>query len=283
ETNIFYGGTSRYYLYEDRNDDNQIMANTIFNTRFTDRITFTAAANYRSLKSHNYANMIDLLGGNGYLDIDTFNQGDSAQSDLNNPERTIGVGDTYKHSYEFDATEYDGFAQAQFAYPAVDFYLGARVGKTTYQRNGLYRNGSYPDENDSFGKSEKLDFTTFGGKAGATYKITGRHALEVNGAYFTNAPSLRNSFGNSRQNNNTVIGLTEETNIKIDGSYIYRTSCVKARLTGYYSLLRDASEISFFYADGISVQGRSSTTAFVQEVLTDVDKRNIGAELGIEA
>src|SRR5690606_11514791 len=55
------------------------------------------------------------------------------------------------------------------------------------------------------------------------------------------------------------------------------------RVTGYYSLLRDASEISFFYADGISVQGRSATTAFIQEVLTDIDKRNIGAELGIEA
>lgn len=283
ETNILYGGTSRYYLYEDRNDDNQIMANTILNTRLSDRITFTAAANYRNLNSHSYANMIDLLGGNGYLDVDTFNQGDSAQSDLNNPDRTIGVGDTFKYSYEFDATEYDGFAQAQFAYSAVDFYLGARVGKTTYQRNGLYKNGSYPDENDSFGKSEKLDFTTFGGKAGATYKITGRHAIEVNGAYFTNAPSLRNSFSNSRQNNSTVIGLTEETSINIDGSYIYRTSFIKARLTGYYSLLQDASEISFFYADGISVQGRSATTAFVQEVLTDVDKRNIGGELGIEA
>src|SRR5690554_2874886 len=283
ETNIFYGGTSRYYLYEDRNDDNQIMANTILNTRLTDRVTLTAAANYKNLKSHNFANMIDLLGGNGYLDIDSFNQGDKAQSDLNNPDRTIGKGDTFKYSYEFDATEYDGFAQAQFTYSAVDFYLAGRIGQTTYQRNGLYRNGSYPDENDSFGKSEKLEFTTFGAKAGATYKITGRHAIEVNGAYFTDAPSLRNSFSNSRQNNATVIGLTEEKTMNIDGSYIFRSPFIKARLTGYYSLLQDASEISFFYADGISVQDRSSTTAFVQEVLTDVDKKNVGGELGIEA
>ena len=283
ETNIFYGGTSRYYLYEDRNDDNQIMANTILNTRLTDRITFTAAANYKNLNSHSYANMMDVLGGNSYLDVDTFNQGDKAQSDLNNPNRVIGAGDTFKYSYEFDATEYDGFAQAQFAYSSVDFYLAGRVGKTTYQRNGLYKNGSYPGENDSFGKSEKLDFTTYGGKGGATYKITGKHAIEVNGTYFTNAPTLRNSFSNSRQNNNTVIGLKEETNINIDGSYIYRTPFIKARVTGYYSLLQDASEISFFYADGISVQGRSATTAFIQEVLTDVDKRNVGFEFGLEA
>ncbi len=283
ETNVFYGGTSRYYLYEDRNDDSQIMANTILNTRLTDRISLTAAANYKSFNSHNYANMIDLLGANSYLDVDTFNQGDSAQSDLNNPDRSVGAGDTFKYSYEFDATEYDGFVQAQFAYSSVDFYVAGRVGKTTYQRDGLYKNGSYPDENKSFGKSEILDFTTFGTKAGATYKITGKHAIEVNGAYFTNAPTLRNSFSNSRQNNNTVIGLTEQTNINFDGSYIYRTPFIKARATGYYSLLQDASEISFFYADGISVQGRSATTAFVQEVLTDVDKRNVGFEFGLEA
>ncbi len=283
ETNIFYGGTSRYYLYEDRNDDNQLMANTILNARLTDRISLTASLDYKNLNSHNYANMIDLLGGNGYLDVDSFNQGDAAQNDLNNPDRVVGKGDTFKYNYEFDATEYGGFVQAQFSYAAVDFYLAGKAGKMTYQRNGLYRNGSYANDNESFGKSEKLDFTTYGAKAGATYKISGKHALEINGSYFTDPPSLRNSFSNSRQTNATVIGLTEEKTMNVDASYIFRTSKVKARLTGYYTLLQDASEIGFFYADGISVQGRSATTAFVQEVLTNVDKRNIGGELGIEA
>lgn len=283
ETNIFYGGTSRYYHYEDRNDDNQLMANTILNARLTDRIALTGALNYRSLNSHNYANMLDLLGGNGYLDVDTFNSGDAAQNDLDNPNKIVGKGDTFKYNYELDAMEYNGFLQAQFSYSAVDFYLAGKVGQTSYQRNGLYRNGSYAEGNASFGKSEKLEFTTYGGKAGLTYKISGKHALEVNGSYFTDAPSLRNSFSNSRQNNATVIGLTEEKTMNIDGSYLFRTPIIKARLTGYYSLLQDASEISFFYADGISVQDRSATTAFVQEVLTNVDKRNIGGEFGIEA
>lgn len=283
ETNMLYGGTSRYYLYEDRNDDNMLMANSILNTIINDNITLTAALNYRGLNSHNYAKMKDLLGGNGYLDVDTFNTGDEAQSDLNNPDRVIGKNDTFKYSYELDASEVDGFVQGQFTYSVIDFYVAARMGQTSYQRNGLYRNGSYPDENDSFGKSKKLDFSTYGAKGGFTYKISGKHAVTVNGAYFTNAPTLRNSFSNSRQNNNTVIDLTEEKNMNIDASYVYRTPFVKARLTGYYSLLQDASEISFFYADGISIQDRSSTTAFIQEVLTDIDKRNIGLEMGIEA
>lgn len=281
ETNVFYGGTSRYYLYEDRNDDNQLMANTILTSRINDHVALTASLNYRKLNSNNFANMIDLLGGNGYLDIDTFNTGDEAQSDLNNPDRVVGEGDTFKYNFELDATEYGGFAQGQFTYSKVDFYLAGKVGKTTYQRNGLYKNGNFAD--NSFGKSKELDFTTYGVKAGATYKITGRHLLEFNGAYFADAPTLRNSFSNSRQNNATVNGLTEQKNMNVDGSYIFRSPIVKARLTGYYTLMQDASEISFYYADGISVPGRSATTAFVQEVLTGVDKKNVGGEFGIEA
>ncbi|MGO3182870.1 MAG: carboxypeptidase-like regulatory domain-containing protein [Aequorivita sp.] len=282
ETNIFYGGTSRYYLYEDRNDDKQISANTILTSQLTENIELNASFNYRSLKSNNFASMIDLLGGNGYLDIDSFNTGEAAQNDLNNPNRIINEDDTFKYNFEIDATDYSGFVQAQFSYSTVDLYLAGKLGKTSYQRNGLYRNGSYADDNDSFGKSEKLDFTTYGVKAGMTYKLSGRHILEVNTAYFTNAPTVRNAFSNSRQNNATVIGLTEEKYINIDGSYIFRSPILKARLTGYYTLMQDASEISFYYADGISVPGRSASTAFVQEVLTDIDKRNVGAELGIE-
>lgn len=283
ETNVFYGGTSRYYLYQDRNDDKQLSANTILTSQLTDNIGITASLNYRNLNSNNFAYMIDLLGGNGYLDIDTFTLGDEAQNDLNNPNRVVGEDDTFKYNYELDASDFSGFAQAQFSYSKLDFYFAGKVGKTTYQRNGLYKNGNFAD--NSFGKSKKLDFTTYGAKAGGTYKISGRQAFELNTAYFTDAPTLRNSFSNSRQNNETVIGLTEEINISVDGSYIFRSPIVKARLTVYYTLMQDASEISFYYADGISVQGadRAVENSFIQEILTGVNKKNIGAELGIEA
>src|SRR5690606_3284103 len=259
---IFYAGTSRYYLYEDRNDDKQLSANTILTSQITDNIGITASLNYRNLNSHNFANMIDLLGGNGYLDVDSFNLGNAAQNDLNNPNRIIGEDDIFKYNYELAASDYSGFAQAEFSYSKVDLYVAGKVGQTSYQRNGLYRNGSFGEGNESFGKSDKLDFTTFGGKAGATYKLSGRHALEVNTAYFTEAPTLRNSFSNSRQNNFTVNNLgvagdllQEEKNISVDGSYIFRSPIIKARLTGYYTMMQDATEISFYYLDGVYAQG----------------------------
>ncbi|MEX2350561.1 MAG: TonB-dependent receptor [Flavobacteriaceae bacterium] len=281
ETKIFYGGTSRYYLYDDRNDDTQLMTNTILTAKVNENISINGALNYRSLNSKNYASMLDLLGGTGYLDIDSFSTGDEAQSDLLNPNRIVGEGDTFKYNFEMDATYYEGFAQAQFKYKVIDFYLGANASQTSYQRTGLYQNGNFPD--NSLGESEKLDFTNYGAKGGFTYKLSGRHLFDVNAAYLTKAPSLRNSFSNSRQNNSIVKDLDSEKVQNIDASYIYRSPMVKARLTGYYTMIEDATEISFYYADGITGISRDVDNAFVQEVLSGADKRHVGLELGVEA
>ena len=292
-TNSAFGGPARYYLYDDRTDDRQIYANTILNSQLTNNIKLTAALRYRKLNSENFAYMVDLLGAENYLDVDTFSSGDEAQSDLQNPNRLVDEEERFSYNYELDATVYSGFAQAQFKYKKVDFYLAGKMGKTSYLRTGLYQNGNFPD--NSLGESEEMEFTTYGGKAGATYKITGKHFVQLNAGYFTKAPSMRNSFSNSRQNNDVVIGLEEEKIKSADLSYLFRSRIINARLTGYWSLMEDATEISFYYADGIASpvaqnqpQGtsglaRNQTTAFVQEVLTGIEKKHIGTELGIEA
>lgn len=107
--------------------------------------------------------------------------------------------------------------------------------------------------------------------------------LGVNAAYLTKPPNLRNSFSNSRQNNAVVEDLKSEEISNIDFSYRFRSALIKARLTGYFSQIKDATEISFYYADGLSGLGRNSTTAFVQEVLSGIDKQYFGLEFGIEA
>ena len=73
----------------------------------------------------------------------------------------------------------------------------------------LYENGYFRGDR-SFGKSEKLDFSNFGFKGGATFKVTGRHLLDVNAGFYTKAPDIRNSFSNAPQSNDVTIGLTEE-------------------------------------------------------------------------
>ena len=273
------GGNSIYALYEDRVDDKQLSINSILSSEINENILLNASVNYKHLKSENFAELLDLLGGNGYLDIDGFATDiNDAQNDLQNPNRVVQEGDTFKYNYNIYADVISGYAQAQFKYNKVDFYLSASVTNTQYQREGVFENGGFPGE-ESLGKGEELTFTGFGGKGGFTYKVTGKHLIDVNAGYITRAPSIRNTFSNSRENHDVVPNITEEKISSVDMSYIFRSPIVKAKLTGYYTKIEDASEISFFFADGIG----GDNTAFVQEILQGIDKKHIGIELGIDA
>jgi hypothetical protein len=275
-------GLSTYSIQQDRTDDTQLTLNTILNSRISENITINGNLNYRNLKSENFAELVDLLGGTGYLDVDNFGDGGTeSNSDLQNQNRIVQLGERYKYNYDLNADVISGFAQAQFKYSAVDFYAGVSASQTSYQRTGLYQNGYFPEEGRSLGESEKIDFTNYGVKGGLTYKITGRHLIDLNAGYLTKAPNLRNSFANARQNNDIVQNLSEEKIQNIDLSYIYRSPIVKARLTGYYTGFEDQTEIGFFFTQ--NALGNDDANAFVQEIVTGIEKRNIGAELGIEA
>lgn len=277
-SNATNGGNAIYALYEDRVDDKQFTANTILTSELNENIILNASINYKSLKSENFAYVLDLLGASTYLDIDGFATDiDEAQNDLLNPNRLVSEGDKFKYNYNLYANVLNGYAQAQFKYNKVDFYLSGSVSNTEYQREGLYQNGGFAS--NSFGKGEKLAFIGYGGKGGLTYKISGKHLLDFNGGYIIRAPSLRNTFSNSRENHNIVPNITEEKITSADASYIFRSPIIKAKITGYYTKIEDASEISFFFADGIG----GDNTAFVQEILQGIDKKHIGGELGIEA
>ncbi|MEZ4818026.1 MAG: carboxypeptidase-like regulatory domain-containing protein [Flavobacteriaceae bacterium] len=278
-------GYSSYVLQEDRVDDTQLTLNTILSTEVNENITLNGTLNYRNLKSDNFATITDLLGGTGYQDFDRFFEGDDDtnfnQSDAQNPDRIVQEGDIYKYHYELNANVLSGFAQAQFKYSDIDFYLGANVTNTSYQRTGIFQNGYFQEGNRSLGDSEKLSFTNFGVKGGLTYKVTGRHLIDLNGGYFTKAPTLRNSFANARQNNDVIDNLTEEKVQSADLSYIYRSPIVKARATAYYAGFQDATEINFFFTQ--DTRSGANSDAFVQEILQGIEKRNMGVEMGIEA
>jgi hypothetical protein len=277
---------SVYVLYEDRTDDKLITANTIMNSQIADNIIMNASVSYRNLKSNNFQNLLDLLGGLYFSDVDPFFAGSQSQPDLNNPNRLVGEGDKYGYNYNILATSLDAFTQFKFTYNKVDFYLAQSYSRSEYQREGLYQNGIYPQT--SFGKSRKVEFDNFGFKGGLTYKITGRHLIDINAIYMTKAPTVRNTFPNARLNNQITAGLVSETIYGGDISYVIRAPRVKARATAFYNKILDATEVSFFFAEGLGIVDElgnlnsGNGNAFVAEIVTGLDKKNMGLEFGLE-
>lgn len=263
---------SIFVLYEDRTDDTTITANSIFSTRLSDNIVMNAGATFTKSKSENFKNLLDLLGGNFYNDLNLFGVGSQQQSDLNNPNRIVGVNEKYGYNYNINATKLDAFTQFKFTYKKVDFYLAQTFVRNSYQREGLYRNGYNPT--NSFGKSAKMNFDNFGFKGGLTYKITGRHYIDFNGVYMSKAPNTKDVFPYARQNNTTTENISNEGISSMDLSYIIKAPKLKARFTGFYNETKNSTDVAFYYTDGLG--------KFVTEVTTGQDKKNIGIEAGIE-
>ena len=277
-TNASVGLNNAYVLYEDRNNDKQVTINTIYNTDLNNHISINGKLEYKRLQSQNFAEVIDLLGGIGYLDINNFaDTATQRQNDIANPNRVVGVRDKFRYNFNLHSEFMNAFVQAQFKYNKVDFFAAINMSRSRNQREGLYQNGRF--ENTSLGLSDALSFTNYGVKAGGTYKINGRNLIDANVGYLTQAPTLRNSFSNSRENNNTVENLQSERVLSLDASYIRRSPIITSRLTGYYTSIKEATEISFYFADGVG----GDNTAFVQEILSGIEKKQVGLELGLEA
>ncbi len=275
---------SRTVLYEDRNDEDIITGNLNLTSQLSDNIFIAAGVNYHDSRTKNFKNMLDLLGGNYYIDKINFGFGNQQQANLNNPNRKVVVNDQYGYNYDINVTKFDAFTQFKFTYKKADFYMAQTYSQSTYQREGFYRNGYFP--NNSFGKSEEKVFENFGFKGGFTYKLTGRHLFDINAIYMTKAPNAKDVFPNARVNNSTTENLTNERIKGFDASYIIRAPKFKARFTGYYNETLNSTDINFYYSDGqINVGSPGSIQsigAFVSEVVTGVNKKNRGVEVGLE-
>ena len=275
-----------YVLYEDRVDDTQLTINSVFNTEVNENIKLSASANYRNLVSDNFAEIFDMLGGQSYSNIDSF---DYLDYNLLSPNSILSEGDKFKYHYKMNAEEMSLFTMMNFSFNKLEFYLAGDITNTVYQRNGIFENEA--NAGNSSGKGDEISFDGYGVKLGITYKFSGKHILDFNSAYLQKAPSIRNTFTNSRVNHNVVGSdvnglindspITEEKIMSFDANYIFRTPIFTGRLTGFYSAVKDANEISFYYADGLV--GFADDSEFVQEILQGIDKKYFGVEFGVEA
>ena len=287
-TAVENGRNTVYALSEDVNQDSRFSANSILGIQLENNLKLNASIRYGRLESHNYARIKDLLGGNRFLDIDIFVQdeigeisGLAAQSDLQHLNRLVAENEHYKYDYDISAEEAELFSQIHWNSRKWEIYLAGDFGSVSYQRNGNYQNGIFPG--NSLDKSEVAEFFNFGVKSGAVYKISGRQNIELNTGYFNKAPGYRNAFVNPRQNNLLVPALEEEKIKTGDISYRYRSSFLNFRFTGYFTEISDVTEVSYYYADGLSGLERENTTAFVQEVLSGMNKHYYGIEVGAES
>ncbi len=287
QNNAQQGYNATYIVYEDTMENTVFHGNMILNSAFNDRFSIQGKLAYRKEQQQHYAKVKDLLGGTGFLDIDRYAETEdaktknTAQNDLRHPNRVVTVGDRYKYQYDIDASVGSGFLQTQYTNTHFNGFLGGFLAHTQYQRTGRFENGYFPGT-ASLGKSSAQQFLTYGVKAGITYKINWRNAINGIAGQYTKAPTIARTFINPRQTNASVSdqigGLQKsETITTVEANYTHHSSKLQAKITGYYTTHKAGTDIGFFFTQAIAGDG----VAFVQQITTNIDKTYLGGELGI--
>lgn len=110
-----------------------------------------------------------------------------------------------------------------------------------------------------------------------------KNFLVYNGAYFTLAPTLNEVFINPRVNDFVTPGLDNQHINSNDLSYILRGQILKLRLTGYYTTIKNSTDISRYFAEGIQLGNDAAPQdAFVAEILSGIEKKYMGAEFAAD-
>ncbi|MFO7575336.1 MAG: TonB-dependent receptor [Bacteroidales bacterium] len=276
--NMVEGYRSKYMIEDRRDDLSQYQFNSILNHEFNDEMKLSGGVMVNMSKGFNHNRVKDLLGGDFWLDIDQFAERDFPddpfiiQNDLLIYNNLVTEGETFGHSYISHLNQGTLWSMGEWTPGRIRAYLQGSLTSTSLWREGLMRKGLFPD--NSYGNSEKLNYITWGIKAGAAYRITGRHYVDITTAVMKNPPRFSSSFLSPRTRNEVTPGIGPETVFTADATYVLQLPDVNARLTGYYTRFFNQSEVTSFYHEGLRT--------FINYSMTGIDKEHSGIELGVE-
>ena len=278
--NTIQGNFSKYIVEERRQDKLQGGLVSNFRHDFNDYLQLHGGIKVGISKTHYYKKIADLLGGDYYLDIDKYADGeayeitDEQQVDLYNKNHVAQVGDIIGYNYIANKNDVVLWSQLSYAQGHWSTFAGIEAAYTQMYRTGKFRNGRFSEGNDSYGDSDKLDYFNVSGKLGGSYALNGRNYIVANAMLKSQAPDFRSAFVAPRVRNAVVKGLESEKIYSGDLGYEYRSPAVKARLSGYYTLFQDLTWNRSFYDQAVS--------KYVNYVMSDINQYARGVELGAD-
>ena len=295
------------YILEERHVDQKDLNFALnFKWRAADSFILTGGARAKMNKTEYYKIVNDLLGADYYLNIDSFAEREYASSEAkiqNDLEYYLRHGQT-PVLHQGDKFGYDYYAQVRnmalwlnghFAIGSFSADLGGELGYENFWRDGLVKKGLFPglksDGSDfiidgvnlsrdsdgnllptSFGRSEVCKFLTYKAKLNLNYVIGGKMRVYANVGTFADAPNFNMAFLSPRTRNSIVNGLTTIKTNSVDVNWQYTGNGFNARLTGYYTTIKDQTDIMSAYDD--------LQNAFSNFALSGIDEQHMGVEFG---
>ena len=302
------GGRSHYAQEERHVDQNDINLAETIKWRINRESLLHAGVSLRWNRTENYKKMADLLGGEYFLNVDSFAERDYAvnegkiQNDLDyylshGEAQKITKGQKYGYDYIANVRKAEAWFNGNYTLGNFSTNLAGSIGYDAFWREGLLRKGLFAGLDDngnviydpktgvqlttyetdgsvitSKGKSEVARFLTYSAKLALAYVIAANHRISANAGYFTEAPTFNEAFISPRTRNTMVDGLTTKKIASADLNYQFSQGGYNVRLTGFYTKIMDQSDIMSFYDD--------TQNSFTNFAMTGIDERHVGIELG---
>ncbi len=266
------------YILENRvSAQLQSILNTVINHRINDHLSLQGGASVNYTRANYYKTIRDLLGGEYWLDIDTYSERDFPsnpiilQNDLNNPNRQVKEGDKFGYNYTINAIQATAWLQNMINLPQWDINYGLKVSYTQFQRDGHMRNGRAPE--NSYGKGITHRFDNGAVKAGATYKLDGRNFFSAHFQYGSRAPLFEYAYISPRIKDTAIDGLSNERILSADLSYAWNYRRFRGSISGFITEMYDLTERFSYYDDQYQT--------FMNYVLKGVHRSYKGIEIGM--
>lgn len=271
-------GKRSKYIIQGNNTDSKVFNYSSFINSRINKIFVSAGLNANYNIFHHYKTVEDLLGGDFWLDYDIFARGLTTdelyyQNDVEHPNKLIKKGDIFGYNYNLIIQKYETWGQVEYNLSKFDFYGGLSLSYSSVARDGLMKNGKFPD--NSKGKSPTKTFFNYGVKGGVTYKVNGRNYFTLNAMYNTKPTDFQNIFVSPQTRNDYINPIQNEEVLATDINYHANFGWLKARATYYFYQFKNSTYLRSYYHDLYNT--------IVNYIMTGVNTQHQGVELGLEA
>ena len=265
------------YLLEDRVEQSKkVVLNTRYRIQLNNRLLVSFQGQYRLEIYHYFKRINDLLGAAYSINWNQFAEdnlpGSTAiQNDLNNPNQKIYVNDQFGYNYRMHLQQWLFLSQVQYTLPKFDFNAAVEYNATNYQREGIYRNGVFPQ--NSYGLAEPDYFRNGQIKMGLTYKLNGRNYYYFRTAYSTKPPLVNDLYISPRISSHKQTDISNETAYMAEAGYILHAPSLKLTANAYWISIHHAMDVMSFYHDGYR--------NLVNYTLSNIGSRMMGLEFSM--
>ena len=161
---------SEAILRASRNDHEWYGVLSTFKTELTDKFDLVAGLDWRTYTGKHFREVTDLLGGQYFLD----------NSNVNNPNATLGVGDKFSYNNDGNVGWLGFFTQLEYNAESFNAFVSTSFQNSSYQRVDYFQ---YTPTSD-LRTSDKYNFQGYSIKGGANYRIDDVQNVFANIGYF---------------------------------------------------------------------------------------------------